>query len=182
LSQSLRGCQLVQEPADAASAAETLKAIGISYLTEGLISMRGMPSARLRHSFSNSVLQHVKCADVTMMIRRLAALHEPGSYTSHLIKFTDHFSGGFLNRRIPGWIMESALVAHANLYTNRMDLIEMASLFDDAGFEIVSANVDCVPESDESHLNFETFSSLKSGVANRTAIRAILVFRRKLQP
>lgn len=133
----------------AVSPAQCLKqlaALGIHYETAGVQSLALLPDASVQHSFSNTVLQHVHRAEVPRLAAELGRVHAPGSFSSHLIKFSDHFSGGFLNKCLPDRIMESALVKRANLYTNRVDADEFGHWFEQGGLRIVHVAIDFADE------------------------------------
>jgi hypothetical protein len=121
---------------------ETLRQAGIDYRTEGLRSLRSITSGSVDHSFSNTVMQHVSRNEVPEMLRELGRVHAAGSMGSHSVNYSDHFSGGFVNHKLPAWFMESALVKRANLYTNRLQPLEYLELFRLAAFDLLRVMVD----------------------------------------
>jgi hypothetical protein len=115
---------------------------GIHYLTQGLHSLRQIDTETISYSFSNTVLQHVHRDELPEIVRELGRVHAPGSFASHSVNFTDHFSGGFLNHRLPEWLMESAWVKRANLYTNRIAPAAFVELFEGAGLRVHATATD----------------------------------------
>jgi hypothetical protein len=155
---------------------ERLSASGIFYDTAGVQSLALLPDASVHHSFSNTVLQHVHRAEMPRLVAELGRVHAPGSLSSHLVKFSDHFSGGFLNKSLPGWVMESSLVKRANLYTNRLDADEIGHWFDAAGLHIVRVAVDFADEAHGSR-QVTDLSQLREA-ASRRILRARYLLRK----
>ena len=156
-----------------------LNGLGIQYLTRGLQSLQQLSPGSVRHSFSNSVLQHVYRDELTETVRVLGQVHAGGSLSSHLIKFTDHFSGGFLNQRFPEWFMESGLVKRAHLYTNRRSAVEFLDLFESAGFELETVAVDYSDRADDEHIEYRSAAEFRASAASRRVLRAVFFLHRK---
>jgi hypothetical protein len=169
---------MVVPDASTSEVLEYLSDLGIEYLTGGLRALRELAPGSVRHAFSNSVLQHVYLGELTETIRALGEVHAVDSLCSHLIKFTDHFSGGFLNHRFPEWFMESGWVKRAHLYTNRVSATEFLELFESAGFELDTVAVDyCGSKADE-HVEYRSPAKFRAAASSRQAVRAVFVLRR----
>jgi hypothetical protein len=126
-----------------ADAAEQLPGLGIQYLTQGNRSLQSLAPGTVTHSFSNTVLQHVYRDELPELVRQLGRVHAVRTLSAHTINFTDHFSGGgFVNHKLPDWLMESWPVKHGNLYTNRVSLAQYCELFSAAHFALQSARVE----------------------------------------
>jgi hypothetical protein len=162
--------------ASRAQCLEQLAHLGIHYETAGVRSLQRLPDASVQHSFSNTVLQHVHRAEAQHLAAELGRVHAPGSLSSHLIKFSDHFSGGFLNKRLPDRIMESGLVKRANLYTNRIDADVFGHWFDEAGLRIVRVAVDFADETLAS-CQVTDLAQLRES-ASRQILRAMFLLRK----
>ena len=74
---------------------------GIFYRTAGVRSLQALESNSITFSFSNTVLQHVHRDELPALMQELGRVHAAGSVASHSVNFTDHFSGGYVNRRLP---------------------------------------------------------------------------------
>lgn len=170
-----------EEISAAASTADVLAALeraGIAYLTEGTNSVRRLPPSSIGWSFSNSVLQHVVRVDVPGLINELARVHRPGSFTSHSINFTDHFSGGYLNQSLPNWLIESALFRRANLYTNRLRLAEYGTLFSAAGFALEHAVIEYSGSGDNRGIECSAWEAIDRSLGQGPLVRARLLMRK----
>lgn len=146
LAHAVGGCTMTDSATEAGDMKAALSAVGIFYLTEGVRSLAALAPESVHFSFSNTVLQHAARDEAPELIRLLGRAHARGTYSSHLVKFNDHFSGGFLNLKLSDRIMESRAVKRANLYTNRIDAGQFARLFESAGFRIVEVAVDFADE------------------------------------
>jgi hypothetical protein len=155
---------------------QQLADLGIHYETAGVQSLALVPDASVQHSFSNTVLQHVHRAEVPRLAAELGRAHAPGSLSSHLIKFSDHFSGGFLNKRLPDRVMESGLVKRANLYTNRLGADELGYWFKEAGLHIVHVALDFADETLASR-QVTDLAQLREA-ASRQILRAMYLLRK----
>jgi hypothetical protein len=155
---------------------QTLSDMGIHYETRGVHSFVGLPDASVHHSFSNTVLQHVHRDEAPRLIAELGRVHAAGSHSSHLIKFNDHFSGGYLNKRLPDWVMESGLIKRANLYTNRVDADQFGHWFEQAGLRIVRVAIDFADETVPSR-EVANLAQLRDA-ASRQILRAMFLLRK----
>ena len=168
----------IQHNADPQAVIAQLDTAGIRYLTAGLQSLQSIGAGHVRHSFSNSVLQHVYRDELAEFVRALGRVHASGSLSSHSINFTDHFSGGYVNHRLPGWVMESALIKRANLYTNRVSAQGFAELFASAGFNIRKIAVDFFDREPAPHCEYDSAEALKAGVGSRQVLRTIFLLQK----
>jgi hypothetical protein len=157
-----------------ASAAEVLARLrqcGVEYDTEGLKSLQRVATGSVAHSFSNVVLQHVYRDELPQMIAELGRVHGTGSSASHAVNFADHFSGGFLNHRFPEWIMESALMKRANLYTNRVGPLSLLDMFLGVGFDVRGLSVDFFDPPAPQHVEYDSAAAFRIGAAGRRVLR-----------
>jgi hypothetical protein len=159
-----------------AQVVERLARDGIRYETSGVRAFERVASGSVHHSFSNTVLQHVHRADLPRLLAELGRVHAQGSLSSHLIKFNDHFSGGFLNKRLPDGVMESDLVKRANLYTNRVDADAFGNWFEDAGLSIVRVSVDYA-RAGRASVEVKDLAQLRAVAADQL-MRAMFVLRK----
>lgn len=157
---------------------EQLRLKGINYMVAGLDSLASIMPQTVGHSFSNVVLQHVDRDQLVELIRLLGQLHVIGSLGSHAINFTDHFSGGFVNHKLPDWVMESTLVKRANLYTNRVLLDRYFELFQAAGFEIIRVAIDLFSDRSTHPRVYASAEQCLLAVGSRRVIRALVRVRK----
>jgi len=141
---------------------EALEAIGISYLTSGLQSMREIPSDCVRFSFSNAVLEHVLRSEFEDFCRELHRVHLSKSVNAHQVDYKDHLGGQLNNLRLSHRVWENKLFPNQGYYTNRLRHREVLALFSKAQFAIEEDQMrkwDSVPPSakkrarDFAHLN-----------------------------
>jgi hypothetical protein len=156
-----------------------LAALGIQYLTQGVASLRTLESGGLSHSFSNTVLQHVYRDEVAELLRLLGRAHAPGTLSAHSINFTDHFSGGFINHRLPEWLMESQLVKRGNLYTNRISLAQYCEFFAAAAFTVRRARVEFHGAVDRVGVDYESLDHMIRDTESRQARRAFILLQKR---
>lgn len=106
------------------------------YLTEGLVSLRSLPSASVDFLFSNAVLEHVAREEFAATVAELKRVMKPDAWMSHEIDLRDHLGGGKNNMRFSEALWESAFFKAGGFYTNRLTCSEIRNLFVAQGFEI----------------------------------------------
>lgn len=168
----------VPEDAGESQVLEHLRAHGIEYLTDGLESLRAIESGSVQHSFSNTVLQHVHREDLPKIIDTLGRLHARGSLCSHVVNFTDHFSGGFVNHRLPDRVMESRIIKRAHLYTNRVAPLPLSERFASAGFILLRAAVDFYDSVPSPHVEYQSPLAFRAAIESRRVLRTAFLFQR----
>lgn len=169
----------ISETAHADEVVQQLASHGISYLTQGLESVKSLEKNSIHHSFSNSVLQHVHADILPQFLEALGRVHVKESLSSHSIKYDDHFSGGFINNVLPNWIMESNIVKVSNLYTNRVSPVEFADMFEAAGFAIKNTIIDFADVNVPAQAICKTNENLKNLVKNRLVLRTTFLLQKK---
>jgi hypothetical protein len=107
-----------------------------TYGTRGLASLREVPSASVDFLWSHAVLEHVRRADFTQLIRETRRVMRPEGMCSHQIDLQDHLGGALNNLRIPSRWWESEWMARSGFYTNRMRMAEIIRVFESAGFRV----------------------------------------------
>lgn len=114
---------------DCTSTTEVLDRCGAEYHSNGLESLRSIPSASIDLIFSQAVLEHVRSSvfeDTMVELRRILS---PGATSSHRVDLRDHLGGGLDNLRFVPRIWESDFFADSGFYTNRMGLQQMRDVF-----------------------------------------------------
>ena len=170
-------CPALADDATPAQVVALLSAAGIRYRTEGLKSLEAIAPGSVGYSFSNTVLQHVFRDDLPALIAHLGRVHSRGSYGSHSVNYSDHFSGGFWHHKFPDWFMESGLVKRAHLYTNRVTPLRYLELFEGAGFTIRKVSVDFDHDARQ-HAEYVSASTFRASVAGRSLYRTTFIVQK----
>jgi len=122
--------------AERAVSLEDLLAIcGITYLTDGVGSLRGIPTRSVDFLWSQVVLEHVPKLEFCGLLGELRRVMRDDGVGSHSVDLRDHLGGGLNNLRFPEWIWEGSLFRHSGFYTNRIRYREMIQAFVEAGFQ-----------------------------------------------
>ncbi len=120
---------------------EMLEAYRISYQTNGVESLRDIPSRSVDFCFSHAVLEHVRLAELPAMIGETRRVLRDGGLASHAIDYQDHLQASLNNLRFSRAIWESNLFASSGFYTNRLRHSEVKREFEAAGFRLTSETV-----------------------------------------
>lgn len=111
-------------------------ALNATYLTDGLASLRSIPTASVDFAVSRAVLEHVRLRNFAEMMKHLRRVTRAGGVGSHRVGIDDHHLGGALNNlRFSEAIWESEFFARSGFYTNRILFPEMLRIFDEPGFK-----------------------------------------------
>ena len=114
---------------------ELKAACSAEYLTEGVASLRKIPSASVDFIWSDAVLSHVRRNDVLPTLLELRRIQRPDGVGSHHTGFGDILDGKLNDLRFSDRIWESSFMANSGFYTNRIRYTELLRLFRIAGFE-----------------------------------------------
>jgi ubiquinone/menaquinone biosynthesis C-methylase UbiE len=90
------------------------------YLTNGLESIRSIPSAMVDFVFSQAVLEHVRRDEFAPMLAETFRVLREDGYSSHEIDIKDHLGQSLHSLRFPESIWESSWFASSGFYTNRL--------------------------------------------------------------
>lgn len=104
------------------------------YLTEGLESLKTIPTDSVDFIFSQAVLEHVRAAEFAETMSELHRILKPDGVSSHRVDLKDHLGGGLNNLRFSERLWESPFFAEAGFYTNRIRFEQMKAIFERAGF------------------------------------------------
>jgi SAM-dependent methyltransferase len=113
---------------------ELQAACGAEYLTQGLASLRKIPSDSVDFILSNAVLGHVRRAELLPTLLELRRIQRSDGVGSHCNGFGDILSGGMDALRFSERVWESRFMATSGFYTNRIHYQELMRLFRLAGF------------------------------------------------
>jgi SAM-dependent methyltransferase len=123
---NLDHCRTMGDVAEACSA---------KYLTEGLASLRKIPSASVDFVWSHAVLPYVRRKEFLSILQELRRVQRPDGVGSHCIPIKDIIGGKLNDLRFSQRIWESSFMANSRFYTNRLRYLELLRLFRQAGFE-----------------------------------------------
>jgi hypothetical protein len=114
---------------------DVVETCGTQYMTEGLTSLRKIPSASVDFVWSNAVLPYVRRNQFVSTLRELRRIQRSDGVASHSVPIKDIIGGKLNDLRFSEGIWESALMANSRFYTNRLRYQELLRLFREAGFE-----------------------------------------------
>jgi SAM-dependent methyltransferase len=119
--------------------AEVLERCNAVYLTEGLASLRKLPSGSVDFVFSNAVLEHVRAEDFEPTMRELRRILTSTGRASHTIDLRDHLDEALNHMRFSRSRWESPAFAKSGFYTNRLTYRELLDCFAGVGFSVEDA-------------------------------------------
>jgi SAM-dependent methyltransferase len=129
-------------PRSGSSISEYLNTLGVRYLTNGIESLKSIPSQSVDFIWSQAVLEHVRLSDFVETLKELRRIIKGDGAMSHRIDLMDHLGGKLNNLRFSRKIWESRFMAISGFYTNRIRFSEMTRLFEEAGFSVRVLNTD----------------------------------------
>ncbi len=112
------------------------------YKTQGLSSIREVPSGSVDFIWSQAVLEHIRRREFLDFMRELRRVLRPDGVCSHRVDLRDHLGGALNNLRFSPRQWESDWMASSGFYTNRIRYGEMIDLFGKAGFGVEVLGVD----------------------------------------
>ena len=107
------------------------------YLTNGVASLKALPTQSIDFAWSNAVLEHVRRETVPELLLQLRRIMRPDGLISHQVDLRDHLNGQLNNLRFAQRLWESTFMFESGFYTNRLRLSEWLHLFREQGFTIV---------------------------------------------
>ena len=119
---------------DLSTVTDILNECNCQYLTDGLRSLKQIPSISVSYCFSNAVLEHIPKYDFAEITQELFRILKPDGVCVHRVDLKDHLGGGLNNLRFPESVWEGLLFSRSGFYTNRIRFDEMLTIFEQAGF------------------------------------------------
>ena len=113
---------------------EVLKECNGAYLTQGVDSLKAIPTSSVDFVWSHSVLQHVRRKDFVEFLAQLRRIQRPDGVGSHTVSIADILGGNLNDLRFSQKTWESDLMANSGFYTNRIRYNEYLKYFREAGF------------------------------------------------
>jgi len=132
----------VRDVAQCGSVPEMLSLLNAEYLTEGLRSLKAIPSGSVDFIWSQAVLEHVRRSEFLDTMKELRRILHPEGVMSHRVDLRDHLQEALNNLRFSQRLWESPLMAQSGFYTNRIRYGEMLELMQKAGFVTQVVGVD----------------------------------------
>jgi hypothetical protein len=120
---------------ECSSVPEMLSVCSAQYLTEGLKSLREIPTASVDLVWSHGVLQSIRRSEFYSTLAELRRIQRLNGVGSHSIELRDCLSGDLNHLRFREEVWESELFASAGFYSNRLRRGELLRLFERAGFQ-----------------------------------------------
>jgi SAM-dependent methyltransferase len=130
---------------DAVPLAEPASFPNTFYRSEGLKSLKEIPTASVDYLFSNAVLEHIRLKEFPSLMEETRRILKPDGLCSHQIDFRDHLGGALNNLRFSESRWESDFMASSGFYTNRIPWPRMAQMIAAAGYSISMVKQDCWP-------------------------------------
>tara|TARA_Y100000031_G_scaffold77340_1_gene85046 strand:- start:78133 stop:78996 length:864 start_codon:yes stop_codon:yes gene_type:complete len=127
----------VPELSKANSFEDILNAHNIVYLTNGLDSLKSIPSEHVDFLWSHSVLEHVRAHEFNdLMVESARCLKSRTGRISHNIDLMDHLAKSLNNMRFKSTLWESDFWAKSGFYTNRLRASQILDAMTHAGLNI----------------------------------------------
>jgi SAM-dependent methyltransferase len=125
----------------ASELAGALASCNAVYLTQGLSSLRNIPSGSVDFIWSQAVFEHIRRHEFLETMRELRRILRSDGVCSHRVDLKDHLGGELNNMRFSTRFWESNWVANSGFYTNRIRYSEMIIFFKLAGFDVQTVSV-----------------------------------------
>lgn len=120
---------------------DVLKICNGRYLTEGLASLKSLPSASMDFIYSHAALEHVRASEFLDTMIETRRVLKPNGAASHQVDLRDHLDQSLNNLRFSDSVWESSFMANSGFYTNRISCSEMIGLMKEAGFDVEVVDV-----------------------------------------
>ncbi len=120
-----------------------LEATHATYLTNGLQSLRTIPSASIDFIFSQAVLEHIPYAEFEDTMAELFRIQAANGISSHRIDLQDHLTHGLNSLRFSqDWWEKPWFAMQSGFYTNRLRAGQIISKLEKVGYQIIDAHFD----------------------------------------
>ena len=115
---------------------DILKKVDSNYLTNGVESMKMIPSNSVDLIFSQAVLEHVRKKDFNNLAIEIKRILKEDGTSSHAIDLKDHLNYSLNNLRFSDKLWELEFFANSGFYTNRFSISEITDLYKENGFDV----------------------------------------------
>jgi SAM-dependent methyltransferase len=130
---------------EARSLDDLLARCGARYLTDGVVSLRQIPTGSVDFVWSQAVLEHVRRRDFDAMLGETRRILRLDGLCSHRIDLQDHLGGALNNLRFSERLWESDWFARSGFYTNRLRFGELLERCRRAGLAVETPEVERWP-------------------------------------
>jgi hypothetical protein len=134
------------EQRDVASIEELLARCNSRYYSDGLASLRSIPSASIDVLWSHAVLEHVRKGEFSDTLCELRRIVRSDGVCSHRVDLKDHLGHALNHLRFSNRVWESDFISSSGFYTNRIRFSRMLQMMEEAGFETHVVKVEKWPE------------------------------------
>ena len=121
---------------------DVLAASNSEYFTEGLQSLRFIPTHSVDLIFSQAVLEHLRKYEFLDIMKELRRILKPNGICSHQVDLKDHLGGALNNLTFSEKLWESDFFVKSGFYTNRIRFVEMLEMFKNANFHVHITHVE----------------------------------------
>jgi SAM-dependent methyltransferase len=121
---------------------DVLAASNSEYFTEGLQSLRLIPTHSVDLIFSQAVLEHIRKYEFLDIMKEFRRILKPNGICSHQIDLKDHLGGALNNLTFSEKLWESDFFVKSGFYTNRIRFVEMLEMFKNANFHVNITHVE----------------------------------------
>lgn len=109
--------------------------INYKYLTNGLQSLKEIPSSSVDFIFSNAVLEHIKKDEFIPTIKETKRVLKESGVSSHDVDLRDHLGKSLNHLRFSENFWRRDIIYNSGFYTNRLRFSEIIKVFKDLGFK-----------------------------------------------
>jgi predicted SAM-dependent methyltransferase len=127
---------------EVSSLSEIMNLVDSYYLTSGISSLKSIESNSVDFVLSQAVLEHIRRADFLDIMKEIRRIMRRDGICSHVIDLRDHLDLSLHNLRFTEKIWESNVMANSGFYTNRIQYSQMLDIFQQAGFEVKSTQLE----------------------------------------
>lgn len=114
-----------------------LTSVNSDYFSDGLASLKAMPTGSYSFVFSQAVLEHIRRDEFYETMAECYRILAPDGAMSHVVDYKDHMGGALNNMRFPSRIWEAEWFAsESGFYTNRIKCSEMIQVCEEVGFSV----------------------------------------------
>ena len=134
--------RLFKDQISVASFHELLSKMQISYLTNGLNSLRMIESESIDFIFGNSVIQHIHKSQIEIYLREMFRILKFGSVASFRIDLRDMIDDSLNHLRFSEKFWNSIFMSKMIFHTNRLRSSDWEKICTNVGFSITHSKYD----------------------------------------
>ena len=135
-----------QDIAKSSKVEEILTACDGVYMTNGLASLRDIPTGQVDFLFSNSVLQHIHLAELPATLAELRRILKPLGVSVHSLDLRDMMGQSLHHLKFSAQVWESSFFHRAAFYTNRLRHRQMITALENANFKVTVTEENLWPQ------------------------------------